>query len=55
MKLTAAPQEAQAMNRALADFFANPLAYDLSELMDAEDLQEMARDCEAIRAELYEP
>ena len=55
VKLTATPQEAQAMNRALADFSAAPLAYDLSELMDAEDLQEMARDCEAIRAELYEP
>ncbi len=55
VKLTATPQEAQAMNRALADFSAAPLAYDLSELMDAEDLQEMARDCEAVRAELYEP
>ena len=55
VKLTAAPEEDQAMNRVLADFFANPLAYDLHEMMDAEDLQEMARDCEAIRAELYEP
>ena len=55
VNITATPQEAQAMNRALADFSAAPLAYDLSELMDAEDLQEMARDCEAVRAELYEP
>lgn len=55
VKLTATPQEAQAMNRALADFSAAPLAYDLHEMMDEEDLREMARDCEAIRAELYEP
>ena len=43
------------MNRALADFSAAPLAYDLHEMMDEEDLREMARDCEAVRAELYEP
>lgn len=55
VKLTAAPEEDQAMNRVLADFFANPLAYDLHEMMDEEDLREMARDCEAVRAELYEP
>ena len=55
VNVTATPQEAQAMNRALADFSAAPLAYDLHEMMDEEDLREMARDCEAIRAELYEP
>ena len=32
------------MNKALADFTQNPLEYDLSEMMDDEEIQEMARD-----------
>ena len=32
----------------------NPLEYDLSEMMDDEEIQEMARDVEALRKELYE-
>ena len=32
----------------------NPLEYDLSEMMDNEEIQEMARDVEALRKELYE-
>jgi hypothetical protein len=32
------------MNKALADFAQNPLEYDLSEMMDEDGIQEMARD-----------
>ncbi len=42
------------MNKALADFAQNPLEYDLSEMMDDEEIQEMAWDVEALRKELYE-
>ena len=42
------------MNKALADFAQNPLEYDLSEMMDNEETQEMARDVEMLRKELYE-
>ena len=42
------------MNKALADFAQNPLEYDLTEMMDNEEIQEMARDVEALRKELYE-
>ena len=42
------------MNKALADFVHAPLEYDLSEMMDNEEIQEMARDVEALRKELYE-
>ena len=31
-------------NKALADFAQNPLEYDLSEMMDEDGIQEMARD-----------
>lgn len=52
--ITTTPEEDQAMNRALADFFATPLEYDLHEMVDDEDMQEMAQDCENIRKELCE-
>ena len=42
------------MNKALADFAQNPLSYDLHEMMDDEEIREMARDIEALRKELYE-
>ena len=42
------------MNKALADFAQNPMEYDLSEMMDDEEIHEMARDVEALRKELYE-
>ena len=32
------------MNKVLADFAQKPLEYDLSEMMDDEEIQEMARD-----------
>ena len=54
IRITATPEEHNAMNKALADFAQNPLEYDLSEMMDDEEIQEMARDVEALRKELYE-
>ena len=54
IRITATPEEHAAMNKALADFAQNPLEYDLSEMMDDEEIQEMARDVEALRKELYE-
>ena len=54
IRITVTPGEHDAMNKALADFAQNPLEYDLSEMMDNEEIQEMARDVEALRKELYE-
>ena len=54
IRITATPDEHDTMNKALADFAQNPLEYDLSEMMDNEEIQEMARDVEALRKELYE-
>ena len=54
IRITVTPEEHDAMNKALADFAHNPLEYDLSEMMDNEEIQEMARDVEALRKELYE-
>ena len=54
IRITATPEEHDAMNKALADFAQSPQEYDLSEMMDAEEIQEMARDVEALRKELYE-
>ena len=54
IRITATPEEHDAMNKALADFAQNPLSYDLHEMMDDEEIREMARDIEALRKELYE-
>ena len=54
IRITATPEEHDAMDRTLADFAQNPLSYDLHEMMDDEEIQEMARDVEALRKELYE-
>ena len=54
IRITVTPEEHDAMNKALADFAQNPLEYDLSEMMDNEEIQEMALDVEALRKELYE-
>ena len=54
IRITATPEEHDAMNKALADFAQNPLSYDLHEIMDDEEIREMARDIEALRKELYE-
>lgn len=54
IRITATPEEHDAMNKALEDFAENLLSYDLHELMDDVEIQEMAQDVEAIRKELYE-
>ena len=54
IRITATPEEHDAMNKFLADFAQNPLEYDLSEMMDNEEIQEMARDVEMLRKDLYE-
>ena len=54
VKITTTPEEDQAINRALAEFFAAPLVYDLHEMVDEESMQEMAEDCESVRKELCE-
>ena len=36
------------MNRALAEFCASPLEYDLHEMVDDEDMLEMAKDCDCL-------
>ena len=54
IRITATPEEHDAMDRTLADFAENPQSYDLHEMMDDEEIQEMARDVEALRKELYE-
>ena len=54
IRITATVEEHNAMDRTLADFAQNPLSYDLHEMMDDEEILEMARDVEALRKELYE-
>ena len=54
IRITATVEEHNAMDRTLADFAQNPLSYDLHEMMDDEEILEMACDVEALRKELYE-
>lgn len=52
--ITATPEEHQLMNKALKDFSVSPLDYDLSEMVDEEEMKEMAEIGEKLRKELYE-
>lgn len=54
IRITATPEEHEQMNKALMDFVAAPLSYDLCEMVPEEDMLEMAAVCEEIRKELYE-
>ncbi len=54
MKITTTPEENQAINRALEDFIATPLEYDLHEMVDDDDMLEMAQECENLRKDLFE-
>lgn len=54
VQITATAQEHAALNKALAEFVKDPLSYDLSEMVDEEDMLALAKDCEKIRKELYE-
>lgn len=51
--ITATQEEYALMNKALMDFVAAPLTYNLSEMMDEEEMLEMASLCEELRKELY--
>lgn len=52
--ITATSEDHQLLNDALKDFVSAPLEYDLSEMCEEEDMQEMAEICESLRKELYE-
>ena len=51
--ITTSAKEHELMNKVLKDFAADPLAYDLSEMVSEEDMMEMASLCEKLRQELY--
>lgn len=50
--ITATPEEHELINKALLDFVAAPLAYDVSEMSSEEDMMQMAAICEELRKEL---
>lgn len=52
--ITFTEEEKNAMDKALAHFVKEPLAYDLHEMVPVGDMQEMAQDCENLRKELCE-
>ncbi len=54
ISITATKQEHELINKALMDFAAEPLKYDLCEMVGEEEISEMSRVCEEIRKELYE-
>lgn len=54
IRITATPEEHDAMNKALADFVHAPLEYDLSEMMGEDEITDMAYQVEMLRKELYE-
>ena len=54
IRITATPEEHDAMNRALADFVQDPLSYDISEMMGEDEITDMAYQVEMLRKELYE-
>ena len=53
-RITATPEEHDAMNKSLADFAQNPLEYDISEMMGEDEITDMAYQVEMLRKELYE-
>ncbi len=54
LTLTATSAEHDIINAALKGFAKSPMDYDISEMMDEEELQEMAEQCSKLRHELYE-
>ena len=54
IRITATPEEHDAMNKSLADFAQNPLEYDISEMMGEDEITDMAYQVEILRKELYE-
>ena len=53
ISITWTDDEKVSMNEALQDFIQNPMEYDLQEMMDEEEIQEMAQECEELRKELF--
>ena len=53
VRITATEKEQELMNKALMDFIAEPLSYDLCEMVPEEEMLEMAEICENLRKELY--
>lgn len=45
VRITATAEEHESMNKVFADFAADPLVYDLYEMVPDEDMMEMAQDC----------
>ena len=54
IRITATPEEHEAMNKVLADFVHAPLEYDISEMMGEDEITDMAYQVEMLRKELYE-
>ncbi|MEQ2398161.1 immunity protein Imm33 domain-containing protein [Merdimmobilis hominis] len=54
IRITATPEEHDAMNKSLADFVHAPLEYDISEMMGEDEITDMAYQVEMVRKELYE-
>lgn len=54
ISITATRHEHELINKALMGFTAEPLAYDLCEMVGDEEIVEMSQVCEEIRKELYE-
>ena len=54
IRITATPEEHEAMNKAMADFVQDPLSYDISEMMGEDEITDMAYQVEVLRKELYE-
>lgn len=54
VSITATEQEHGIINKAIMDFVADPLSYDLCEMVEEEEILEMSQVCEEIRKELYE-
>ncbi len=50
--MIATSEENEFINKALMDFVAEPLSYDLAEMMSEAEILEMANVCEEIRKEL---
>ena len=54
IRITATPEEHDAMDKALADFVHAPLEYVISEMMGEDEITDMASQVEMLRKELYE-
>ena len=54
VSITATEQEHGVINKTIMDFVAEPLSYDLCEMVEEEEILEMSQVCEEIRKELYE-